>query len=49
MIDEPAEIEIDGEGTASGINTLASQLATFTETLDGGRYELTAEIREINE
>jgi len=24
-----------------------TQLATFTETLDGGRYELTAEIREV--
>lgn len=47
MSDEPTEIEIDGEGSASGIATLAAQLATFTKTLDGGRYEITAEIREV--
>jgi len=51
MTDEPTEIEIDGEGSKSGVTNLATELVTFMETLEGNgtRYEFTAEIREINE
>jgi len=43
---EPTEIEIEAEASAEGLQIMTERLASFVESLDGGRYEFEAEITE---
>jgi len=46
---DPLDMEIDGSGSAEGVRTLADQLRSFVETLDGDRrYNLYVRLQEVD-